>query len=203
MLTSMGRQETGSQAAEVNFAAFLNKPVKQSPLYNVLMRILGEQCIHVRVQNTNKAEDKQGIPRLAEQLPLRILLAEDSMVNQKVALLTLQQMGYRADVANNGLEVLEALHRQPYDVILMDVQMTEMDGLTATRRICQEWTQSQRPRIVAVTANAMQGEREACLDAGMDDSTTSASLSRWRRYSRCSVSVKCLLRTCILLRIQL
>ncbi len=168
MLTSMGGQEMGTQAAEVHFAAFLNKPVKQSSLYNVLSRALGEQSIKVK-QDTPKAGHKQDIPRLAEQLPLMILLAEDNVVNQKVALLILQRMGYRADVAGNGLEVLQALHRQSYDVVLMDVQMPEMDGLTATRRICQEWSQSQRPRIIAMTANAMQGDREVCIDAGMDD----------------------------------
>jgi CheY-like chemotaxis protein len=78
-------------------------------------------------------------------------------------------MGYRADVAGNGLEVLEALRRQPYHVVLMDVQMPEMDGLAATRCICQEWPLSQRPRIIAMTANAMLGDRELCLEAGMDD----------------------------------
>ncbi|MUL38497.1 response regulator [Gloeocapsopsis dulcis] len=169
MLTSMGRQKMGAQAAEVNFAAFLNKPVKQSPLYNALSQALGEQSIKVRLQDTHKAARKQNIPRLAEQLPLRILLAEDNVVNQKVALLNLQRMGYRADVAGNGLEVLQALRRQPYDVVLMDVQMPEMDGLTATRHIRQEWSQSQRPWIIAMTANAMQGDCEECINAGMDD----------------------------------
>jgi signal transduction histidine kinase/DNA-binding NarL/FixJ family response regulator len=107
-------------------------------------------------------------PQLAAQLPLRILLAEDNLVNQKVALQILEQMGYRPDVARNGLEVLAALHRQDYDVVLMDVQMPQMDGLAATRRICQEWPTA-RPRIIAMTANAMQGDREECLHSGMDD----------------------------------
>ncbi len=106
---------------------------------------------------------------LAEQMPLRILLAEDHPVNQKMALLILERMGYRADVAGNGLEVLSALHRQPYDVVLMDVQMPQMDGLEATRRICQEWVGEQRPRIIAMTALAMPGDRSVCLNAGMDD----------------------------------
>ena len=109
------------------------------------------------------------VPQLAQKRPLRILLAEDSLVNQKLALYVLQNMGYRADVAGNGLEVLSALRLQPYDVVLMDVQMPEMDGLTATRRICQEWSADTRPRIIAMTANAMQGDREECLQAGMDD----------------------------------
>ncbi|MEM1427173.1 MAG: response regulator, partial [Cyanobacteria bacterium P01_H01_bin.130] len=101
--------------------------------------------------------------------PLRILLADDHAVNQKVALQILGRMGYRADVAGNGLEVLEALRRQTYDVVLMDVQMPEMDGLTATRRIREDYMPEMQPRIIAMTANAMQGDRESCLDAGMDD----------------------------------
>ena len=90
-------------------------------------------------------------------------------MNQKLVLLLLQKLGYRADLAANGVEVLEALERQPYDVVLMDVQMPEMDGLEATRRIHQRWSRERRPRIIAVTANAMAGERELCLQAGMDD----------------------------------
>jgi CheY-like chemotaxis protein len=106
---------------------------------------------------------------MAERRPLRILLAEDNAVNQKLALRLLSQMGYRADVSGNGLEATQAVERQPYDVVLMDVQMPEMDGLEATRRICARWPRGRRPRIIALTANAMQGDREICLEAGMDD----------------------------------
>jgi CheY-like chemotaxis protein len=109
---------------------------------------------------------------MAARHPLRILLAEDNAVNQKLALRLLQQMGYRADVASNGIEAIESIERQPYDVVLMDVQMPEMDGLTAAREINRRWPDGARPWIVAMTANAMQGDREECLAAGMDDYVT-------------------------------
>jgi CheY-like chemotaxis protein len=102
-------------------------------------------------------------------VPLRILLAEDNTVNQKLALRLLGQLGYQADVAGNGLEAIAALERQRYDVVLMDVQMPELDGLDATRQICSRWPRADRPRIIAMTANAMQGDRDLCLAAGMDD----------------------------------
>jgi CheY-like chemotaxis protein len=111
-------------------------------------------------------------PYMAKKHPLRILIAEDNVVNQKVAIHILQRMGYRADVAANGLEVLAALGQQNYDLVFMDMQMPEMDGIEATKQIYQVWQAgkiSYRPRIVAMTANAMQGDREACLGAGMDD----------------------------------
>ena len=109
---------------------------------------------------------------MAARHPLRILLAEDNVVNQKLAMRLLSQMGYRADLASNGIEALQAVQRQPYDLVLMDVQMPEMDGLEASRRIIAKWVVDQRPRIVAMTASAMQGDREECMAAGMDDYVT-------------------------------
>jgi len=105
----------------------------------------------------------------AQELPLDILLVEDLAVNQKVALLMLQQLGYGADVASNGIEALQALDRQDYDVVLMDVQMPEMDGLETTRFITEQWSDESRPWIIAMTAHAMQGDRQECLQAGMND----------------------------------
>ncbi|MBW3585412.1 MAG: PAS domain S-box protein, partial [Cyanobacteria bacterium 0813] len=166
LLTSMGYPEASSSALSTHFAAFLSKPIKQSLLYQILIHVLQAQPKKVQQQLPISVEDDM---KLAQRLPLRILLAEDHLVNQKVALLLLGRLGYRADIAANGLEVLEALHRQPYDVVLMDVQMPEMDGLEASRRICEEWPAHARPWIIAMTANAMQGDRQLCLDAGMND----------------------------------
>ena len=109
---------------------------------------------------------------LAQRHPLRIRQAEDNLVNQKLALRLLSQMGHRADVAANGIEAIECVERQTYDVALMDVQMPEMDGLEASRRLCAKYEPPLRPRIVAMTANAMQGDRGECLAAGMDDYLT-------------------------------
>ncbi|EIJ42988.1 CheY-like receiver domain-containing protein [Beggiatoa alba B18LD] len=100
---------------------------------------------------------------------LRILLVEDNPTNQKVALLLLKKLGYDADVVNNGLEALETLRHHFYNVVLMDIQMPEMDGLTATRHIRMEFSPPHSPWIIAMTANAMKGDKEACLNAGMDD----------------------------------
>ncbi len=122
-----------------------------------MTRSIGAKAIKTSIQ-----------PELTKAQPLRILLAEDNVVNQKVALHLLSRLGYRADVAGNGLEVLTALDRQVYDVILMDVQMPEMDGLEATRKIVSGAFPGQ-PYIIAMTANAMEGDRQLCLDAGMND----------------------------------
>ena len=166
MLSSLGIPAQEEPGARSGFVAFLSKPIKSSQLYEVFVRIFSRQPHEVRSCDSSLPQFDS---HLAQQLPLRILLAEDVAVNQKVALHLLKQLGYRADVANNGQETLEALHRQSYDVIFMDVQMPEMDGLEATRQICKEWPQATRPWIIAMTAHAMQGDREECLRAGMND----------------------------------
>ena len=167
MLTSLGRRDVGADL--VGFAAFLNKPIKSAALHDVLRYALGGLDAPAIGARTGGPAFDVG---LADRHPLRILVAEDYVVNQKVALYTLGKMGYRADLATNGHEVLEALRRQSYDVVLMDVQMPEMDGLEATRRIREDWPPGERPRIIAMTANAMQGDRELCLASGMDDYVT-------------------------------
>jgi len=163
-LSSIGRRESGAEAGQVG--AYLMKPLKPSSLFNALTAVFaGQHAASAPVAPGKPSLD----PGMAERLPLRILLAEDNAVNQKLALRLLERMGYRADVAGNGLEAIAALERQPYDVILMDVQMPELDGLEATREIRRRWPGPDRPRVVAMTANAMQGDRELCLEAGMDD----------------------------------
>jgi PAS domain S-box-containing protein len=109
------------------------------------------------------------MPNIVAPSHLHILLAEDNLLNQKVVLEMLKRLGYRADVAANGFEVLQALQRQQYDIILMDVRMPELSGLEATRQIRKLWQDSQQPKIIAVTAYALEGDREKCLEAGMED----------------------------------
>jgi len=161
LLSSIGHQINPEYRAL--FAAVLSKPVKPAQLHETILRIAGPEPV------------AQPPPVLAPALATgtarteRLLLAEDNAVNQKVALFMLARLGYRADVAANGLEVLAALERQPYDIILMDVQMPEMDGLEATRRIRAEPPAVGAPWIIALTANAMEGDRESCLACGMND----------------------------------
>ncbi|MBE9175152.1 response regulator [Synechocystis salina LEGE 06155] len=167
MLTSIGLSITSNEEINDLFAAFLKKPIKQSKLYNHLVTICNSSATNVTTLIDEF--DDQGLSQLSQINPLRILLAEDNVVNQKIALLLLEKLGYRADYVADGREVLAALEEYDYDVVLMDVQMPEMDGLTATRAICQLYSPAKRPKIIAMTANAMVGDRELCLEAGMDD----------------------------------
>ncbi len=161
ILSSLGVHERSNDAV----AAYLVKPVKPSALHDALATVLAGHttAVPARVAVTGIDHD------LGARHPLRILLAEDNPVNRKIALRLLGRMGFAADLAGNGLEAIAALEGARYDVVLMDVQMPELDGLEATRRIRQRWPDERGPRIVAMTANAMEGDREACLAAGMDD----------------------------------
>ncbi len=166
LLHSVGRRKKISEAAKFGKKTILlhAKPIKPSLLYESLLGVFSGEPIRI--------ESQQAVPGnelLADRIPARILLAEDNVVNQKVASLLLSKLGYRVDVASNGLEAVEALRRQPYDVILMDMQMPEMDGLDATKKILQESLAGKQPWIIAMTANAMRSDRERCLSAGMRD----------------------------------
>jgi CheY-like chemotaxis protein len=165
LLSSLGDRPSAADAA--HFAAILSKPIKPSALYNALVNALvtpdapGHSGHYLSAAQSGDGET-------AHQR-VRVLLAEDNVVNQQVALMMLNRLGYRADLAANGLEVLEALHRQHYDIVLMDVQMPEMDGFDATRRIREEFPANRQPHIIAMTANAFAEDRDRCIEAGMDD----------------------------------
>jgi len=189
MVTSMGQRGDAARMKEIGFAAYLTKPVKQSQLYDCLATVVGRkqgveeepsECIVTKHSISDDRKRK-----------IRILLAEDNITNQRVALCILEKFGFRADAVANGKEAISALEMMAYDLVLMDVQMPEMDGLTATREIRNREevfnAQSLKPKgeegfqhsarlehipIVAMTAHAMKGDRERCLEVGMDDYTS-------------------------------
>jgi adenylate cyclase len=167
LLSSLGQSNDHSRAEldEIGFAEVLSKPIKPSPLLNALVSIFAGRPVRVidRAARKKPAFDET----LAEKLPLRILLADDHPTNQKLGRMILKRLGYASDVAGNGVEVLEAVARQPYDLVLMDIEMPEMDGMEATRRILSDYPEGKRPKIIAVTANAMEGDREKFIKAGM------------------------------------
>jgi len=172
LLTSMRMSKDTPGFAEAGFVGCLVKPIKPAQFREVLHQVVsGTKAAAPQTPHADRLDHT-----LAKRLPLRILLADDNQINQKVAARLLQQMGYRADVAANGLEVLDALNRQPYDLVFMDVQMPDMDGLAASRAIRERQKQrTQFPNykspliIVAMTASAMIGDRDKCIAAGMDD----------------------------------
>jgi CheY-like chemotaxis protein len=158
-LTALGRREADEQKL---FVSYVSKPVKASRLFDALVEVLARTAPPV-------AAAAPSGPQLAERHPLRILIAEDNPVNQKVAQLMIERLGYRADVVGDGAEAVDAVRRVPYDVVFMDLQMPELDGFGAMRQIRSEQPEDRRPRIIALTANALEEDREACLAAGMDD----------------------------------
>jgi CheY-like chemotaxis protein len=150
------------------FAAYLTKPAKPAQLYSALAGIFAPESGGATAAPA--AATLRSAPATTETHSERILLAEDNAVNRKVALLMLQRLGFHADVVANGLEVLAALHGQPYDIVLMDVQMPELNGLETTRKLRERVADLPiRPWIIALTASAMAEDREQCLAAGMDD----------------------------------
>lgn len=169
LLSSVGKLDPEKMGYKNEFSAIISKPIKQSQLYNVLISVFNGKNIDSSALPSKPTSPIQVNSEFAKTLPLRILLVEDVTLNQKVALQMLQRFGYRADVANNGAEAIESLRRQPYDFVFMDVQMPVLDGLEATRLICQEFSPPHRPWIVAMTAHAMKGDREQCIDSGMND----------------------------------
>ncbi len=166
MLTSLGDLRSAGQALTSQLDAYLTKPVKQDRLHETLFRVLSGRSAELDQTPTASPFRR---PRPGEEgRSLRVLLVEDNPVNQKVTVRILERLGYRPDVVSNGREAVQALEERPYDVVLMDVQMPEMDGLEATRHIRAHLPPERQPTIVAMTANALVEDREACLAAGMD-----------------------------------
>ncbi len=167
MMTSLGQRGDARRLAELGFAAYLTKPVKQSELYDALAVVLSgaaPQAEHAGLVTRHTVHELR-------RSPVRILLAEDNVVNQQVALGLLRKLGLKADAVANGMEAIRSLETVPYDLVLMDVQMPELDGLAATRaiRAADTTVLDREVPIIAMTAHAMQGDREQCLEAGMDD----------------------------------
>ena len=165
LLTSLGRRPQGT-----DFAQSLWKPVKADALFTAVRACVTPKT--TRVSGTSLAKTSAYDPTLGQRCPLQVLVAEDNAVNQKVVNLLLQRMGYRCTTVANGLEAIAALELKPYDLILMDVEMPELDGCEATRRIRAARSSGRRPWIVALTASAMQNDRIRALDAGMNDFLT-------------------------------
>jgi signal transduction histidine kinase/HPt (histidine-containing phosphotransfer) domain-containing protein len=169
--------------AKLEPTPFVHKPIRPSQLLESLCRVLS-----VKLQKDKKSAFTPGLDSdFARRLPLRVLLADDNPINQKVGVSVLNKLGYRADLAADGKGVLRALEQKTYDVLFLDVQMPEMDGMECARVICERWTRDRRPVIIAMTGNALMGDREKCLAAGMDDyiskpvrvADLQAAIERW------------------------
>ena len=165
LLTSLTKEVKGWKDY---FAVHLSKPIKTAELYSNILHLLSTISTTIHSKSARLRRSKDFDITFAKRVPLRILVAEDNQVNLKLILLILERLGYFADVAGNGLEALTSLKRQKYDVVLMDVQMPEMNGLEATMRIRQDFKKEDQPIIIAMTANAMVEDRRSCEEAGMD-----------------------------------
>jgi CheY-like chemotaxis protein len=165
LLTSVHLRAGDPRAAATGISVSVFKPIRPKQLLESLRQVFDPQ----RPSLQKTASSSMFDPLLGSRLPLRILVADDNLVNQKVSQALLDKLGYRANVVSNGLEVLHALELQPYDLVFLDVQMPEMDGCSAAREILRRWSEEDRPRLVALTGAAMLGDREKCMEAGMDD----------------------------------
>jgi signal transduction histidine kinase/CheY-like chemotaxis protein len=166
LLTSMGQVQLGNDREQIKKC--ITKPVKASQLYNALLEAVATNPLQVPKVLSQTPLNENDL-YIAGAHPLTILLAEDNIVNQKVAAKMLNRMGYRVDVVANGSEAVDSIRRQYYDVILMDVQMPQMDGVTATAIIREDKLPHPQPYIIALTANALQGDREKYIQSGMND----------------------------------
>jgi signal transduction histidine kinase len=165
LLTSVHLRAGDERTAQARISGSIYKPIRPGQMFDAMSQSFDPRPSALRKLPAITAFD----PSFASRLPLRILMADDNTVNQRVGRGFLQKLGYRADVVSNGLEVLQALERQPYDIIFLDIQMPEMDGYETASQLQLRWAEKDRPRIIAMTGNAMQGDRERCLAAGMDD----------------------------------
>jgi CheY-like chemotaxis protein/HPt (histidine-containing phosphotransfer) domain-containing protein len=182
LLPSFGKRGHGQAATEAGIAAYLQKPVGQSQLYNCLITLMAEEQVqekslplitkhslrfHSAAQNKPDISPQNKINTVNAKA--RILVAEDNVINREVALAQLKSLGYPTEVAANGREAVNALEKSRHDIVLMDCQMPEMDGFEATAEIRRREGDSHHTTIIAMTAHALEGEREKCLSAGMDD----------------------------------
>jgi CheY-like chemotaxis protein/HPt (histidine-containing phosphotransfer) domain-containing protein len=185
LMTDVRIRSDDKRPAQSGISLYVYKPVRPSQFYDAVSRAMDGRTVAEKKAPISSEFDGE----MGARLPLKILLADDNLINQKVGVKMLERLGYQPAVAANGVEVLKALDQQPYDVIFLDVQMPEMDGYEASRRIHQKWSGSRRPLIIAMTGNAREGDRERCLDAGMDDyvakpvrvTELQAVLERWGR----------------------
>jgi signal transduction histidine kinase/CheY-like chemotaxis protein len=174
LLPSFGKRGHGEKARQVGIAAYLQKPVRQAKLYDCLRAVLAgsagtESIMPARLVTRHSLREVKGQQKDKKFSPARIIIAEDNIVNQKVALGQLYNLGYRAEAVTNGLELLKALETTHFDIILMDCQMPEMDGFAATAEIRRREGTARHTTIIAMTANALDGDSEKCIAAGMDD----------------------------------
>jgi CheY-like chemotaxis protein/nitrogen-specific signal transduction histidine kinase/HPt (histidine-containing phosphotransfer) domain-containing protein len=168
LLSSVRLRADDRRPFDAGVSVLVHKPIRPAQLLDALCR-----AMNIHLQREKRAPASPSLDAtFAKRFPLRLLLVDDNPINQKVGLNVLQKLGYRADVATSGPEALQFLEQKPYDMIFLDVQMPEMDGFEVTRRVCERWTRDKRPCVIAMTGNALVGDREKCLNAGMDDYIT-------------------------------